>query len=96
MTTNLVRALCVLLIVLYVGAMTVVLWPLGRPTQVGWIAGVFATAVMGASFVFSVILGVSMLLGRQRESAPWLLALLFFNVLPAVVIFVTGEFLGLP
>jgi hypothetical protein len=77
-------------------ALTVVLWPLGRPARVGWVAGVFAIAVMGFSFVFAASLGVIMILGRQRENVPWLLALLFFNILPAVVIYVTGEFLGLP
>jgi hypothetical protein len=96
MTTRLVRTICILLIVLHLGALTIVLWPFGRPAQVGWTGGVFATAVMVISFVFVVGLGVSMLLGRQRENVPWLLALLFFNVLPAVAIFVTGELLGLP
>jgi hypothetical protein len=93
---RLFRALCILLIALHVVALTVVLWPLGRPARVGWIAGVFATAVMGVSFVFAVSLGVIMLFGRQRENVRWLLALLFFNVLPALVIYVTGELLGLP
>ena len=93
---RLVRALCVLLIALHIAALSVVLWPIGRPARIGWIAGVSATSVMGFSFVFAVSLGVITLLGRQRENVPWLLALLFFDVLPAVVIYVTGEFLGLP
>lgn len=94
--TKTVRALCVLLIALHLGALTIVLWPLGRPARVGWIAGVFSAGMMGLSFVFAIALGVLMLLGRQRENFPWLLALLFFNVLPAVVIYVAANLLGLP
>ena len=95
MTTRLVRTFCAILIALHVGALTIVLWPLGRPARVGWIAGVFSVSLMTFSAVVAVGLGLIMLLGRHRESVPWLLALLFFNVLPAVVIFVTAEFLGL-
>lgn len=94
--TKTVRALCVFLIAVHLGALTIVLWPLGRPARVGWIAGVFSAGVMGASFVVASALGVIMLLGRQRENVPWLLALLFFNVLPAVAIYIAGNLLGLP
>jgi hypothetical protein len=91
-----VRALCAFLVALHLGALDDRAVAAGQAGSSRLSAGVFATGAMVLSFAVALGLGLSMLLGRQRHNVRWLLALLFFNVLPAVVIVVTGELLGLP